>query len=152
MQQKANKGWERDWEIICALNQGRVGGNGSHKLTLLFSSLILFLIYWCFDFIRAELYLLVFHKVSSFQFSASVACEETSMTRVKAVGVYLSSRIDIIKWWRFWRREARIFCKFTASRRGCWMRVYMLESHQWLLSLPQKRGVAEFLMIWAMQI
>lgn len=32
------------------------------------------------------------------------------------------------------------------------MRVYMLESHQWLRLLPQKRGVAEFLMIWAMQI
>lgn len=32
------------------------------------------------------------------------------------------------------------------------MKVNMLRFHQWLLWLPQKTGVAEFLMIWGMQI
>lgn len=60
---KTMKGWEQDWEITYTLNQDRVGGNCSLNLTLLFNSLIVFLIHWWFDIVRAGLCLLIFRKV-----------------------------------------------------------------------------------------
>lgn len=83
---------------------------------------------------------LVFCKVSSFCFSASVDYEENSKTGVKADGLYLflrhSCMIDILK-----KISKCILQAYCIKKEHLYVEgIYMLECHQWLLLLPQKNG------------